>query len=934
MPSIAEEGKKKGEKGEGGSSRQLSPRPKRAASSPKPQTPKEESKNVKKKRGTTPKKRSRSTSPQTTKIIRQWREERKKADKLAKEIADRESKRLKSETGHAGHIICAVPGTAETKKATETPSTDDFFWEVEKVIGRRVVSGRVEYLIRWKGCPEEENTWEPAANLCDTAMSEALAYCRQEKIRLRQRDEDERRLGLLGGGVKAEKMESGSAETEAGENKQGEEGRTEVVTKSQPQDQVEAKNPKKDEKDEKDDDDSIDPSQLESIDEVDQRWKWTDSEQVKFREVKRIDVSKDPVKAGEMVTEARINGMPIVLVGHVGWANFAKRWIQKKKPEEKQGEEAEPITASATKKVEGTENKGNDLLDLSDPSNILDIERMMNDIGDEDVPVVKRNYNESDPIHGVIPASRFFKACWPNNVKSDGTILSPKKDDECDPAAGGGTSGESSASNPPKLYLHQWQFPLSDTAGRKLCHNNNPLPPEILGEDLLKHWIDLPQCKSDSPLQYLFMGREETMSKLHKDAGGLAISIAPIVGLKECVLVHRSDGSNCMYHLSASLADIDLDSFPLLSQARIWRTVIKPGEILLMPQGTYHQCRNVTPCLSYSRFYLDTVNLLPFFQSLVDGDAPELEHEEVLWNSTTELIRTVDSAVDDAQARVKRGETSVPKVDASLARIVDTLRALRNIVRELARREELRNAVKGKKAAARRVRPGGHVTLPPAKDGAGMNENRTSVAMKQATDNGSMINDHGWENLVGDIDLCMHEFRFRRMEKIPTFRARRIRALKNALNIPHSGKEGAERRKGTTKGVGSNDVPEEGSSPVVAYDTDLDKAYLAIRNASAKYVPSLCESEEGKKTIMELAVGDHIHARIEGKRIPAEIIQIDPDQHSAYLSYEDYPSLYDEYQPYEQLRKPLSYGDASEIPHGEVKPGLVVLNRWGEKREV
>eukprot|EP00957_Ditylum_brightwellii_P133288 10163275-Ditylum_brightwellii.AAC.1 len=95
MPSIAEEGKKKGEKGEGGSSRQLSPRPKRAASSPKPQTPKEESKNVKKKRGTTPKKRSRSTSPQTTKIIRQWREERKKADKLAKEIADRESKRLK-----------------------------------------------------------------------------------------------------------------------------------------------------------------------------------------------------------------------------------------------------------------------------------------------------------------------------------------------------------------------------------------------------------------------------------------------------------------------------------------------------------------------------------------------------------------------------------------------------------------------------------------------------------------------------------------------------------------------------------------------------------------------------------------------------------------------------------------------------------------------
>ena len=49
------------------------------------------------------------------------------------------------------------------------PKEGDFFWEVAAVIGRRIRRNRVEYLIRWKGCSEEDNTWEPAANLCDSA---------------------------------------------------------------------------------------------------------------------------------------------------------------------------------------------------------------------------------------------------------------------------------------------------------------------------------------------------------------------------------------------------------------------------------------------------------------------------------------------------------------------------------------------------------------------------------------------------------------------------------------------------------------------------------------------------------------------------------------------------------------------------------------------
>ena len=195
------------------------------------------------------------------------------------------------------------------------------------------------------------------------------------------------------------------------------------------------------------------------------------------------------------------------------------------------------------------------------------------------------------------------------------------------------------------------QFPLSPTAGSKLCHRSKHL--SCFGDDLLKYWLDLPQCKGDSPLQYLFMGSKGTFSKLHQDNGGLAITISPIVGEKEVILVHRND-SECLYHCQVDFNDPDFDEHPKLAHARLWKTVVVPGEILLMPASTFHMCRNITNCLSYSRFHLDTVNLAHFLRGFLDEECCEVDQESVLWNTATELVKKVDKMTDSAMKMKKK----------------------------------------------------------------------------------------------------------------------------------------------------------------------------------------------------------------------------------------------------------------------------------------
>ena len=46
-------------------------------------------------------------------------------------------------------------------------------FSVEKIVSKRVVGGKTQYLLKWKGYDSDENTWEPEENLdCQDLLEE------------------------------------------------------------------------------------------------------------------------------------------------------------------------------------------------------------------------------------------------------------------------------------------------------------------------------------------------------------------------------------------------------------------------------------------------------------------------------------------------------------------------------------------------------------------------------------------------------------------------------------------------------------------------------------------------------------------------------------------------------------------------------------------
>ncbi|RWS30902.1 uncharacterized protein B4U80_11597 [Leptotrombidium deliense] len=58
------------------------------------------------------------------------------------------------------------------KQQKMEPDTNEELYEVENVVSKRVKKGVTEYLLKWKGYSEKDNTWEPLDNIYDKQIIE------------------------------------------------------------------------------------------------------------------------------------------------------------------------------------------------------------------------------------------------------------------------------------------------------------------------------------------------------------------------------------------------------------------------------------------------------------------------------------------------------------------------------------------------------------------------------------------------------------------------------------------------------------------------------------------------------------------------------------------------------------------------------------------
>jgi hypothetical protein len=282
------------------------------------------------------------------------------------------------------------------------------------------------------------------------------------------------------------------------------------------------------------------------------------------------------------------------------------------------------------------------------------------------------------------------------------------------------------------------------------------------------------------------------------------------------------------------------------------------------------------------RFHLDTVNLRPFLESMLEGDAPEIEHDDVIWNCATEMIDRIDKYTSNV--RTERGHNMGKSVPEEISKTVDALRLLRLVCREIAIRLERHRYSKE-----------------PPKNPFFLNKSEDAAS-------------HYWPRMVQDIDHTLFDFTYRNAKDPPKFRARGGR-------LAGPSKEDSEDEEVSTSIA---ELEEAKSKPCQNYVADKDGFEKIMQG-----LPQLQPFQEDLviPDSVKLEAGDEILIRFTDRKVVGSIVKVIDQMRAMYVTYEDLPSCFDEFQPIERIQQ------QKEVPaSGESSSSIVTEEGDGATR--
>ena len=251
----------------------------------------------------------------------------------------------------------------------------------------------------------------------------------------------------------------------------------------------------------------------------------------------------------------------------------------------------------------------------------------------------------------------------------------------------------------------------------------------------------------------------------------------------------------------------------------------------------------------------------------------ELEHETVLWNAVATYIAHVDELSDRAEKRVSvksvpvGGSDPITSIERSRVRM---LQVLRHSCREMERR---------------------------------IRTTRTIENVEYQADE--------WSQLIADVDLSLHEFRYRTCKPRPAFRKMRA----DSPNTP---------------------VGDGQQQPLTLNHFSNSKVEVAEINANPKaqlkaILSSFPAADAGQRGGLgfTLSPGDRCAVRFAGKLVSCSVVRAFDDMHCALISFDGYEEQFDELHPVENLRDPITKADVREPNEGDA-----VLASWGFEKDL